>query len=67
MTSVREKLENLKISTNELNKNVNCLKMQENNFSKRLDNLETLCKSVENKSKFNNFLTSTTFTTLIIN
>jgi len=49
MTSVREKLENLKISTNELNKNVNCLKMQENNFSKRLDNLETLCKSVENK------------------
>ena len=52
MTTIRAKLETLKISTNDLNKNINSLKVDEINFSKRLDIMETMCKNAGKKSKF---------------
>ena len=52
MTTIRAKLETLKISTNDLNKNINSLKVDEINFCERLDIMETMCKNAGKKSKF---------------
>ena len=52
MTTIRAKLKTLNISTNDLNKKINSLKVDEINFSKRLDIVETMCKNSEKKSKF---------------
>ena len=52
MTTIRAKLETLKISSSDLNKKINSLKVDEINFSKRLDVMETMCKNAEKKSKF---------------
>jgi len=49
MTTIRAKLETLKISTNDLNKKINSLKVDEINFCKRLDIMETMCKNAGKK------------------